>query len=88
MREIHTSSQTMSATSIQLQDLERTIVQLPDSDKLWLLNLLLEQLPDIPESITHRTEDLEDLGLCQAMLATQNEVPLSREATIAELDRP
>ena len=77
----------MSTTSIQLQDLERTIVQLPDSDKLWLLNLLLEQLPNIPESITDRTEDLEDLGLYQAMLATQNEVPLSREAAIAELDR-
>ena len=78
----------MSATSIQLQELEQTIVQLPDSDKLWLLSLLLDQLPNLPEALTNRTDDLEDLGLYQAMLATQNEIPLTREAAIAELDRP
>ncbi|MCY7407312.1 MAG: hypothetical protein LH631_08030 [Alkalinema sp. CAN_BIN05] len=78
----------MSATSIQLQALEQTIVQLPDSDKLWLLNLLLDQLPNLPEDLTSRTDDLEDLGLYQAMLATKNEIPLTREAAIAEFDRP
>jgi hypothetical protein len=78
----------MSATSIQLQALERTIVELPDSDKLWLLNLLLDQLPNLPEAFASRTDDLEDLGLYQAMLATQNEIPLTREAAIAELDCP
>jgi hypothetical protein len=78
----------MSAISIQLQALERTIVQLSDSDKLWLLNLLLEQLPNLPEALTSRTDHLEDLGLYQAMLATQNKIPLTREAAIAELDRP
>jgi len=78
----------MSATSIQLQALERTIVELPDSEKLWLLSLLLDQLPNLPEAFTSRTDDLEDLGLYQAMLATQNEIPLTREAAIAELDRP
>jgi hypothetical protein len=78
----------MSATSIQLQALEQTIVQLPDSDKLWLLNLLLDQLPNLPEDLTSRTDHLEDLGLYQAMLATKNEIPLTREAAIAELDRP
>jgi hypothetical protein len=78
----------MSATSIQLQALEQMIVQLPDSDKLWLLNLLLDQLPNLPEDLTSRTDDLEDLGLYQAMLATKNEIPLTREAAIAELDRP
>lgn len=78
----------MSDTSIQLQALERTIVELSDSDKLWLLNLLLDQLSNLPEAFTSRTDDLEDLGLYQAMLATQNEIPLTREAAIAELDRP
>ena len=77
----------MSATSIQLQELEQTIVQLPDSDKLWLLNFLLDQLPNLPEALTNRTDHLEDLGLYQAMLATQNEIPFTREAAIAELDR-
>ena len=78
----------MSVTSIQLQALEKTIVQLPDSDKLWLLNLLLDQLPSLPEALTDRTENLEDFGLYQAMLITQNEIPFTREAAIAELDRP
>jgi hypothetical protein len=33
-------------------------------------------------------EFLEDHGLTQAVLVTQNEIPLSHNAAIAELDRP
>jgi hypothetical protein len=78
----------MSATSEQLQAIEQTISALPDVDKLWLLNLLLDQLQNLPIAIMNRVEDLEDSGLYQAMLLTQNETPLSRAAAIAELDRP
>jgi hypothetical protein len=78
----------MSATSKQLQALEKTILILPDADKLWLLNLLLDQLQTIPDAIMSKVEDLEDRGLYQAMLVTQNEIPLSRAAAIAELERP
>jgi hypothetical protein len=78
----------MSATSEQLQAIEQTILTLTDADKLWLLNLLLDQLQDLPDAIMSRVEDLEDSGLYQAMLLTQNETPLSREAAIAQLDRP
>jgi hypothetical protein len=78
----------MSATSEQLQAIEQTISTLPDADKLWLLNLLLDQLQNLPIAIMNRVEDLEDSGLYQAMLLTQNETPLSHAAAIAELDRP
>jgi hypothetical protein len=78
----------MSATSSQLQALEQTILTLPDADKLSLLNLLLDQLQTLPAAIVNRVEDLEDAGLYQAMAMTQQEIPLSREAAIAELDRP
>jgi hypothetical protein len=78
----------MSAPSNQLQALEQTILTLPDADKLSLLNLLLDQLQNLPEAIMSRVEDLEDAGLYQAMVITQGETPLSREAAIAQLDRP
>jgi hypothetical protein len=78
----------MSATSNQLQAIEQTILVLPDADKLWLLNLLLDQLQTVPDAIMGRVEDLEDRGLYQAMLVTQNEIPLSRAEAIAELERP
>jgi hypothetical protein len=78
----------MAVTSPQLQALEATVLNLPDTEKLWLLDILITQLHSLPESIEARLEDLEDIGLYQAMLATQHEVPLSREAAIAELNRP
>ncbi|MGI0491876.1 hypothetical protein ACN4EG_08690 [Alkalinema pantanalense CENA528] len=78
----------MSATPSQLQALEQTIVTLPEVDKLWLLNLLLDQLQTVPEPLMERVESLEDAGLYQAMLITQNEVPLTREAAIAALEQP
>jgi hypothetical protein len=78
----------MSATSEQLQVIEQTISILPDADKLSLLTLLLDQLQNLPEATMTRVSDLEDSGLYQAMLLTQNETPLSRAAAIAELDRP
>lgn len=78
----------MSATSSQLQALEQTILTLPDADKRSLLNLLLDQLQTLPAAIVSRVEDLEDARLYQAMAMTQNEIPLSREAAIAQLDRP
>ncbi len=78
----------MAVTSPQLQALEATILNLPETEKLWLLDVLLNQLHRLPESIEARLEDLEDAGLYQAMLATQHETPLSREAAIAELNRP
>lgn len=78
----------MSATSNQLQALESTILTLPDSDKLWLLNLLLDQLQSVPDAIMSKVEDLEDRGLYEAMLVARGEIPLSREAAIAELECP
>jgi hypothetical protein len=78
----------MAVTSPQLQALEATVLKLPETEKLWLLDILLTQLHNLPESIEARLEDLEDAGLYQAMLATQHETPLSREAAIAELNRP
>ena len=77
----------MAVTSSQLQALEATVL-IPDTEKLWLLNILLNQLPNLPESIEARLEELEDAGLYQAMLLTQHETPLNREAAIAELNRP
>jgi hypothetical protein len=78
----------MSATSNQLQALESTILTLPDSDKLWLLNLLLDQLQAVPDAIMSKVEDLEDHGLYQAMLVARGQTPLSREEAIVELERP
>ena len=78
----------MAVTSSQLQALEATVLNLPDTEKLWLLNILLNQLPNLPESIEARLEELEDAGLYQAMLLTQHETPLNREAAIVELNRP
>ncbi len=78
----------MAVTSPQLQALEASVLKLPDTEKLWLLNILLDQLHKLPESIEARLEELEDAGLYQAMLATQHEMPLSRDAAIAELNRP
>ena len=78
----------MAVTSPQLQALEATVLKLPETEKLWLLDILLNQLPNLPESIETRLEELEDAGLYQAMLLTQHEVPLSREAAIAELNQP
>lgn len=78
----------MAVTSPQLQALEATVLKLPETKKLWLLDILLNQLPNLPESIEARLEELEDAGLYQAMLLTHHEVPLSREAAIAELNRP
>lgn len=78
----------MAVTSPQLQALEATVLNLPETEKLWLLDVLLNQLHRLPESIEARLEELEDAGLYQAMLLTQHEVPLSREAAIAELNRP
>ncbi len=78
----------MAVTSPQLQALEATVLKLPETEKLWLLDILLNQLPNLPESIEARLEELEDAGLYQAMLLTQHEVPLSREAAIAELNQP
>jgi hypothetical protein len=74
----------MTATSRQV--LEQTVLILPEAEKLWLMNLILDQLQVIPETMRDRIEDLEDTGLHQAMLAV--ETPLSREAALAELDRP
>ena len=78
----------MVVTSLQLQALEATVLKLPETEKLWLLDILLNQLPNLPESIEARLEELEEAGLYQAMLLTQHEAPLSREAAIAELNRP
>ena len=78
----------MAVTSSQLQALEATVLKLPDTEKLWLLDILLDQLHMLPASIEARLEELEDAGLYQAMLATQHETPLSRDAAIAELNRP
>ena len=78
----------MAVTSPQLQELEATVLKLPDTEKLWLLDILLNQLHTLPESLEARLEELEDDGLDQAMLVTQYETPLSRDAAIAELNRP
>jgi hypothetical protein len=42
------------------------------------LTRLLDQLQQLPEATMTRVSDLEDSGLYQAMLLTQNETPLSR----------
>jgi hypothetical protein len=76
----------MTATSRQV--LEQTVLTLPEAEKLWLMDLILDQLQVIPETMRDRIEDLEDAGLYQAMLAVKQETPLSREAALAELDRP
>jgi hypothetical protein len=76
----------MTATSRQV--LEQTVLTLPEAEKLWLMDLILDQLQVIPETMRDRIEDLEDAGLHQAMLAVKQEIPLSREAALAELDRP
>lgn len=76
----------MTATSRQV--LEQTVLTLPEAEKLWLMDLILDQLQVIPENMRDRIEDLEDAGLYQAMLAAKKEIPLSREAALAELDRP
>lgn len=78
----------MAVNSPELQALEATVLKLPETEKLWLLDILLNQLPNLPESIEARLEELEDAGLYQAMLLTQHEVPLNREAAMAELNRP
>jgi hypothetical protein len=76
----------MTATSRQV--LEQTVLTLPEAEKLWLMDLILDQLQVIPETMRDRIEDLEDAGLYQSMLAVKQEIPLSREAALAELDRP
>jgi RelB Antitoxin alpha helical domain len=80
------TSRAMSAT--QRQALEQTVLTLPDSEKLWLIDILLDQLQTIPDETHDRLEDLEDAGLYQAMQAVKHEIPLNRAAALAELDLP
>jgi hypothetical protein len=76
----------MSATFPQRQALEKTVLTLPDAEKLWLIDILLDQLQTIPDATRDRLEDLEDAGLYHAMQAVKHEIPLSRAAALAELD--